>query len=55
VPPIVLRAHAVKKELEETKSLKHKLEGKEADIKVTCILYLQYALRHAFGRGESKP
>jgi hypothetical protein len=38
VPPIVLRARTVKKELEETKSLKHKLEAKEADIKVICIL-----------------
>jgi hypothetical protein len=27
----------VKKELEETKSLKHKLEAKEADIKVICV------------------
>ncbi|PSN47807.1 Dynactin subunit 1 [Blattella germanica] len=33
VPPIVLRAQTVKKELEETKNLKHKLEAKEADIK----------------------
>ncbi|XP_021939301.1 LOW QUALITY PROTEIN: dynactin subunit 1-like [Zootermopsis nevadensis] len=33
VPPIVLRAHVVKKELEETKNLKQKLEAKEADIK----------------------
>jgi hypothetical protein len=38
VPPIVLRSRTVKKELEETKSLKHKLEAKEADIKVICIL-----------------
>jgi hypothetical protein len=32
----------VKKELEETKSLKHKLEAKEADIKV--IHMLQYSM-----------
>ncbi|XP_069679025.1 dynactin subunit 1 isoform X4 [Periplaneta americana] len=33
IPPIVLRSQTVKKELEETKNLKHKLEAKEADIK----------------------
>ncbi|XP_049862850.1 dynactin subunit 1 isoform X4 [Schistocerca gregaria] len=33
VPPIVLRAQAIKKELEETKNLKHKLEARDADIK----------------------
>jgi len=33
MPPVVLRARTVKKELEETKSLRHKLEAKEADIK----------------------
>ncbi|XP_063233174.1 dynactin subunit 1 isoform X2 [Bacillus rossius redtenbacheri] len=32
-PPIVVRALTVKKELEETKNLKHKLEMKESDIK----------------------
>ncbi|XP_067011702.2 dynactin subunit 1 isoform X2 [Anabrus simplex] len=31
--PIILRAQAVKKELEETKNLKHKLEMKDSDIK----------------------
>jgi hypothetical protein len=30
----------VKKELEETKSLRHKLEAKEADIKVICMLII---------------
>jgi hypothetical protein len=38
VPPVVLRSRAVRKELEETKSLKHKLEAKEADIKVINML-----------------
>jgi len=33
-PPIVLRAQVVKKELEETKILKQKLESRETDIKV---------------------
>ncbi|XP_025834813.1 dynactin subunit 1 [Agrilus planipennis] len=32
-PPIHIRAHTVKKELEETKTLTHKLENKESDIK----------------------
>jgi len=36
-PPIVLRAQVVKKELEETKILKQKLESRETDIKVCTI------------------
>jgi hypothetical protein len=40
----------VKKELEETKSLKHKLEVKEADIKVICML--QYSVLIILSRGR---
>lgn len=37
VAPIILRAQQVKKELEETKMLKQKLETRETDIKVNWI------------------
>jgi len=40
----------VKRELEETKSLKHKLEAKEADIKV--IHMLQYNVLIILSRGQ---
>lgn len=36
-PPILLRAHKVKKDMEEMKNMKHKLENKESDIKVNYI------------------
>ena len=51
MPPVVLRARTVKKELEETKSLRHKLEAKEADIKVICML--QYSLLIIPSRGQA--
>jgi len=50
MPPVVLRARTVKKELEETKSLRHKLEAKEADIKVICML--QYSVLIIPSRGQ---
>jgi len=50
VPPVVLRSRTVKKELEETKSLRQKLEAKEADIKV--IHMLQYSVLIILSRGQ---
>jgi hypothetical protein len=54
VPPVILRARTVKKELEETKSLKHKLEAKEADIKVIVCFSTVCSLSCQEGKWETQ-